>query len=209
MCPFRGADGRDQIDGPFPGFICMPMEKDPVPNKSHLSKSKRHGSPAPMVGTTNRSEVRPIDVRAKVGSGVLTVHRLTAALANEMVGAAVAYGAILGYKVSAVVLDMNGIRQAQLRGDGAAIHTLDSSFHKAYTAVTFEVDTSTLVEQSKSGPVSTSIAKLPNLLLSQGGVIIKFGEEPIAAIGVGGAPGGDFDTRCAKAGLDKVRERLV
>lgn len=140
--------------------------------------------------------------------GVLPTHRISAAVANEMVGAAVRSCAGQGYKVSAVVLDMDGVRQAQLRGDGAGIHTLESSFHKAYTSVTFEIDTIELVERSKTQPVSTSIAKLPNLLLAQGGVIIKFGQEAIGAIGVGGAPGSDLDTRCARAGLEQVRERL-
>lgn len=141
-------------------------------------------------------------------SGVLQTHRISATTAHEMVGAAVAACTAQGYKVSAVVLDMDGIRQAQLRGDGAGIHTLESSFHKAYTAVTFEVDTIDLVEKSKTQPVSTSIAKIPNLLLAQGGVIVKIGEEAIGALGVGGAPGSDLDTRCARAGVDKVRDRL-
>jgi uncharacterized protein GlcG (DUF336 family) len=140
--------------------------------------------------------------------GVLQTHRISAQMAHDMVGAAVASCAGQGYKVSAVVLDMDGIRQAQLRGDGAGIHTVESSFHKAYTAVTFEVDTIDLVERSKTGPVSTSIAKIPNLLLAQGGVIVKIGNEAIGALGVGGAPGSDLDTRCARAGVDKVRDRL-
>ena len=143
-----------------------------------------------------------------LAEGMLATHRLSAALANEAVGAAVAACAKQGYEVSSVILDMEGIRQAQLRGDGAGIHTLESSFHKAYTAVTFKTDTIELVERSKTQPVSTSIAKLPNLLLAQGGVIIKFGNEVVGAIGVGGAPGSDLDTRCARAGLDAVRDRM-
>ncbi len=146
--------------------------------------------------------------QTNVGDGVLKTHRISAQVALEMVGAAVASCAAQGHKVSAVVLDMDGIRQSQLRGDGAGIHTLESSFHKAYTAVTFEVDTIDLVERSKTQPVSTSIAKIPNLLLAQGGVIVKIGNEAIGALGVGGAPGSDLDTRCARAGVDKVRDRL-
>ena len=140
--------------------------------------------------------------------GVVTTHRLSAALANEAVGAAVETCTKQGYEVSAVFLDMEGVRQAQLRGDGAGIHTLESSFHKAYTAVTFKVDTIELVERSKSQPVSTSIAKLPNLLLAQGGVVAKVGSEVIGALGVGGAPGSDLDTRCARAGLERIRDRM-
>jgi uncharacterized protein GlcG (DUF336 family) len=34
------------------------------------------------------------------------------------------------------------------------------------------------------------------------------GNEAIAAIGVGGAPGGDHDEDCAKAGLAKIADQL-
>jgi len=39
-------------------------------------------------------------------------------------------------------------------------------------------------------------------------VRIKAGTEAIAAIGVGGAPGGDLDEACAKAGVEKINSRL-
>jgi len=41
-----------------------------------------------------------------------------------------------------------------------------------------------------------------------GALRIKVGDETIAAIGVGGAPGGDLDEACAKAGLEKIGARL-
>jgi uncharacterized protein GlcG (DUF336 family) len=46
------------------------------------------------------------------------------------------------------------------------------------------------------------------VLLAQGAIKIKVGAEAIGAIGVGGAPGGDLDEACAKAGLDKISGRL-
>jgi hypothetical protein len=52
------------------------------------------------------------------------------------------------------------------------------------------------------------LAKLPHVLLTPGAVVIRSGGEAIAAIGVGGAPGGDLDEACAKAGLDKIGARL-
>jgi uncharacterized protein GlcG (DUF336 family) len=41
-----------------------------------------------------------------------------------------------------------------------------------------------------------------------GGVVIKLGDETIGAIGASGAPGAKLDDACARAGLDKVRDRL-
>ncbi len=57
-------------------------------------------------------------------------------------------------------------------------------------------------------PSAGGLAKLPHVLLAQGALRIKVGNEAIAAIGVGGAPGGDLDEGCAKAGLDKISARL-
>jgi uncharacterized protein GlcG (DUF336 family) len=43
---------------------------------------------------------------------------------------------------------------------------------------------------------------------AQGALPINVGEDTIGAIGVSGAPGGDKDEACAKAGLDKVAADL-
>jgi uncharacterized protein GlcG (DUF336 family) len=42
-----------------------------------------------------------------------------------------------------------------------------------------------------------------------GGLPIKVGSETIGGIGVSGAPGGDKDEACARAGLDKIKDRLI
>ena len=122
----------------------------------------------------------------------VTVHRLSAALANEAVGAAVAACAQQGYAETAVVVDTDGVTQALLRGDGAGIHTLDSAHDKAYTSVTFRADTGALLP-NPSQAISTLTARLPHLLLVQGGVVIRIGNEVIGAIGAAGAPGGNLD----------------
>jgi hypothetical protein len=52
------------------------------------------------------------------------VYRLSAALAAEAVAEAVAACAKQGYKVTATIIDTDGITQATLRGDGASMTTL-------------------------------------------------------------------------------------
>ena len=66
--------------------------------------------------------------------GLVTIQKLSATLANEFVGETVAACAQKGYTVTAVVVDLDGVRQALLRGNGAPIHTLDNAFYKAYSA---------------------------------------------------------------------------
>ena len=49
---------------------------------------------------------------------------------------------------------------------------------------------------------------LTNLVPAQGALPVKVGEDTIGAVGVSGAPGGDKDEACAKAGIDKVADQL-
>jgi uncharacterized protein GlcG (DUF336 family) len=147
-------------------------------------------------------------VHPVAAEGLLSTKRLSAALAAEAVAAAVQACAQKNYYVSAVLLDYSGVRQAALRGDNAASQNMATANDKAFTAATFETDTAELVKRSQSGSVSTSFAKVPHLVLAQGGVVIKVGNEVIGAIGVSGAPGGDNDALCAQAGLDKIKDRM-
>ncbi len=144
-----------------------------------------------------------------VADGLVVTHRLSAEMANQAVGEAVASCARQGYAETAVLVDADGVRQAVLRGDRAGSHTLDSANDKAYTAASFKTDTSALVERSKTVPgFSGLFTQLPNLILFGGGVVIKLGDEVVGAIGAAGAPGGNLDEACARAGLDKIRDRL-
>ena len=47
-----------------------------------------------------------------------------------------------------------------------------------------------------------------DLILFGGGIVIKLDDEVIGAIGASGAPGAALDDTCARAGLDKIRDRL-
>jgi uncharacterized protein GlcG (DUF336 family) len=140
--------------------------------------------------------------------GLLTTHRVSGALANEAVGAAVAACAAKGYSVSAVLVDSDGVRQAMERGDNAGIHTIDGAQDKAFTATSLKTDTSAIEARFKSTPAPSILAKLPHLVLSAGGLVIKIGDEVVGALGVSGAPGGEKDEACGHAGLDKIKDRL-
>jgi uncharacterized protein GlcG (DUF336 family) len=151
--------------------------------------------------------------RPGLAQDVLPTHRLSAGLAAEAVAEAVAACAKQGYKVTATIVDYDGAEQAMLRGDGAMMITLDASRDKAYTALVLgearnEDKSGAIAQRMGTTPSSGGLAKLPHILLLQGAIRIKVGNEAIGAIGVGGAPGGDLDEACAKAGLDKISDRL-
>lgn len=151
---------------------------------------------------------------AAQAQGVLTTHRLSAVLAQEAVGEAVAACAKNGYAVTAIVVDINGMRQAMLRGDGAPVHTLDSAYAKAYTAASLvpvrkETSTKELFERISKNPSTTaSLGNLPNITFTPGGVTLMIDKEAIGGIGVGGAPGGNLDDDCAQAAIAKIQARM-
>jgi uncharacterized protein GlcG (DUF336 family) len=134
----------------------------------------------------------------------LQTHRIPAALAAEAVSAAVLACANQGYQETAVVLDADGATIAAMRGDGAGIHTLDSAHDKAYTSASFKRDTIELAEVSGIAALS----KLPHVVFFGGGVVVKMGDEVMGAIGASGAPGAKLDDNCARAGLEKIQDRL-
>lgn len=129
-------------------------------------------------------------------------------LAYEALTTAVETCARQGEHVSGVVLDPDGLQQAFLRGDGAGIHTVDTADYKANTTLSFRIDGVDLVERSKTRPPPGPIGKLPRLLLAQGAVLIKADDEIVGAIGISGGRGNNIDTACARAGVDKIKDRL-
>jgi uncharacterized protein GlcG (DUF336 family) len=150
-----------------------------------------------------------------LAQGLITKRRLSSTLAMEAVMEAVEVCKKAGYSVTAIIVDNEGMRQAMLRGDGAVVHTLDSAYVKAYTAASLapvrkDGSTKALSERiAKTPGVSTAgLASLPNVNFTPGGVTIMAGEEAIGGIGVGGAPGGNFDHDCAVAALDKIKDRM-
>jgi uncharacterized protein GlcG (DUF336 family) len=141
-------------------------------------------------------------------------YTLPLSLAIEAVTEAIRTCEERGYAVSASVVDTSGVIKVQAKGDHSTIHTKDSSFRKAYTVASFgpifKLDRSSqfadLVAKNPIGPALTSI---PDILALAGGVAIKRRDEIVAALGVGGSPGGDKDEACAEAGVARIRDRVA
>jgi uncharacterized protein GlcG (DUF336 family) len=146
--------------------------------------------------------------------GVVTMQKLSAALANELVGESVANCASKGYRVVAVVVDLDGVRQAELRGDGAPVHSINNAYNKAYTVASMgpsrkEETTKQIADRlAKNPPSGVPYNPLPNITYAQGAVAIVHGGNFIGALGVSGAPGGHLDEDCARAALAKIRDRM-
>src|SRR5580704_11708445 len=141
-------------------------------------------------------------------------YSLPLALAMKAANNAIATCASSGYPVSAVVVDTSGVIKLEAKGDHSTILTTTSAFRKAYTVVTFGPifrfeASSTFAELAAKNPSGAALATLPDIALLPGGVAIKFKDEIVAALGVGGSPGGDKDEACAQAGVASIKDDLA
>jgi uncharacterized protein GlcG (DUF336 family) len=112
-----------------------------------------------------------------------------------------------GYSVSVTVVGRNGEILVQVRGDDASPHTMENSMRKAYTSRTFRIPSGDMAKRLKDNPQLSNI-HLTNVIAAQGALPIKIGDQVVAAAGASGAPGGEKDEACVKAGLDKVADLL-
>lgn len=129
-------------------------------------------------------------------------------LASKIAAATVAACTADKYNVTATVVDRAGTVRAVMRADNAGPHTVAASQAKAFTSASGKNTTSAMWEGVQKNPASTNVAMIPGYLLLGGGVPVKVGEEVIGAVGVGGAPGGHLDEKCAMAGIASVQDLL-
>ena len=114
-----------------------------------------------------------------------------------------------GQKVSVTVVDASGRPKAMIRDDGAAPHTAEHSFRKAYTALSQRMPSADYGKRAgEAKGIAIGPQLLPNSTTSAGGVPIKVGSSTVGAIGVSGSPstagGGEHDATCAEAGAARV-----
>jgi uncharacterized protein GlcG (DUF336 family) len=132
---------------------------------------------------------------------------ISAEAAMTIAATAIATCKANGYRISVAVVGRVGELILHVRGDGTGPHTMDNSFRKAYTARTFRSPSGDLVKRLKDNP-QLSLVTLPNVVAGQGALPIKVGDDVVGAAGASGAPGGEKDEACIKAGLDKIADQL-
>jgi len=110
-----------------------------------------------------------------------------------------------GVQVAVTVVDRGGQAQVVLRDVLAPDLTLKVSQAKAYAAMSFVAPTSQLESRFTQpfGPPSVGGA-----VIAAGGIPVQASGELVGAIGVAGAPSGQIDERCARAGFDAIHEEL-
>lgn len=140
--------------------------------------------------------------------GTYTLRQLVPETAMKATRAALEDCRKRGYQVAVAVVDRSGIAQAMLRDRFAGPHTPSTAVGKGWSAISFRTNTLEFAAETQPGKASSGIRQLPNVVAVGGGVLIEAGGSIIGAIGVSGAPSGEADELCAKAGLAAIRDDI-
>ena len=140
------------------------------------------------------------------GSSVVDARLMTLELASTIARAAVASCADTGYQVSAVVVDRSGAPQVVMRDVYASRFTIEIAERKANAVILAGVSSSEF--RVNRAEIVAEMNEVDGILVLDGAVPIRAGGALLGAVGVSGAPGGDKDEACAKAGVNRVQEQL-
>jgi uncharacterized protein GlcG (DUF336 family) len=95
-----------------------------------------------------------------------------------------------------------------IRDRFAGAHTPDTAFRKAWTAVSFREDTVALAKNTATGTPQAGARQITNALMVGGGVPIEAGGSIVGGVGISGAPSGEADDECGRAGIAAVSADL-
>src|SRR5262245_16405840 len=119
-----------------------------------------------------------------------------------------------GHHVSVEVMNHNAMVLVTYHHELATIHSAYSAHAKAYTVLSYsyssgETTSAAISQRITRNPGDVArIQGIPGLILAPGGVLIKAGTQTVGAIGVGGSAGPVNDELCAKAGIERIKDRL-
>jgi len=126
-------------------------------------------------------------------------------MAQKAANAAMAKCIADGYKVSVAIVARSGSTKVLIKGDGSGPHTVGSSTGKAFTSASMGQPTTKFAKLIGEKPFLEGLRDMdPRMVILGGGLPIKIGGALVGGIGVGGAPGGNLDDACAKAGIDAI-----
>jgi len=147
---------------------------------------------------------------------------LPLAIATQWAQATIAACKARGYNVTAEYMNTDLDLKLVMRADGARAGTVEIARRKAYSAVKSGMDSgqyAASVGFPPGKPFPRPAAGQPmvfpaapngdkNMIPLAGAVLVKVGGKTVGAVAVSGAPGGDKDEACARAGLTGIAGEL-
>jgi len=150
-----------------------------------------------MLGTTAMAQQATFALRSITPDAALKAARAALASCQKS-----------GYQVAVAVTDRGGLPLVMLRDRFAGPHTPGTAQGKAYTALSFKIDTLSFAQLTQAGQSMSGIRELPGVVAVGGGRTIESAGSIVGAIGVSGAPGGEADDACVKAGIAAIADEL-
>ncbi len=145
---------------------------------------------------------------AASAQAVVAQRELSLVAARQMAETAVEHCRKGGFRISVTIVDSSGQIRLFHKDDGAAPHTVDASFRKAYTARTYRVSSADFMKRTEVGGARPGLRAINHTIGVPGGLPIKIGNETIGGIGIAGAPGDKGDEACAEAAIARVQDQL-
>ena len=143
---------------------------------------------------------------AQSAPGLISERSISANAAMELATTALEKCRADGYKVTITVLNRHARTSVVVSDDGVNPHTIENSMRKAYTAFTTRNPSVEMAKRTQPG--LAGFMQLEKITTVEGGLPIFSGKELIGAVGISGAPGGEKDSACAQAGIDKIAKSL-
>lgn len=126
-------------------------------------------------------------------------------LATKAADAAIKACAAENHNVSVAIVARDGATKVLLKADNSGPHTGTSATGKAFTSAAMGRDTAGLAGFIAAQPANDGLRDMDSRMVIQGGGLpIRIGNALVGGIGVGGAPTGDIDAKCAVAGLKAI-----
>ena len=149
-----------------------------------------------------------ISTSAQAADASYTIKLMTPETALKAAQAALKKCRDGSYQVAVAIVDRAGQTQVVLRDRFAGMHTPGAATDKAWSAVSFKSNTTQLAESTQAGKPASGMRQIPRVLALGGGLMIDAGGNLYGAIGVSGAPNGEADDACARAGVEAIAEDL-
>ena len=114
------------------------------------------------------------------------------------------------YKTTAMIADSAGVPIVVISNDGAAAITQRIAMTKAQAVLKYKMSSGeVLAKLGTDAALAAEIKANPLIETARPGAYpIMAGSEMVGIISVSGAPGGDKDEVCSKAGIAKIQDRV-
>jgi uncharacterized protein GlcG (DUF336 family) len=114
------------------------------------------------------------------------------------------------YKTTAMITDSAGVPIVMISNDGAAAITQRIAMSKVQAVLKYKMTSGEVAAKAAADPAFAAEIKANPLIdtARQGAVPLMAGGELIGVFAASGAPGGDKDEVCVRAGIAKIADRI-